>query len=82
MTQDPFATHGIGHLSASSLNTYASQPAAWAMSYLLKRRLPVGAAAHRGTAIEAGVSAGLFDPAKPVEDCIAIALAEYDRLTA
>ena len=82
MTQDPFATHGIGHLSASSLNTYASQPAAWAMSYLLKRRLPVGASAHRGTAIEAGVSAGLFDPAKPVEDCIAIALAEYDRLTA
>lgn len=82
MTQDPFAAHGIGHLSASSLNTYAAQPAAWAMSYLLKRRLPVGASAHRGTAIEAGVSAGLFNPEKPVDDCIAIALAEYDRLTA
>jgi len=79
---DPFATHGIHHLSASSLNTYASQPAAWAMSYLLKRRLPVGASAHRGTAIEAGVSAGLFDPEKPGIDCVAIALAEYDRLTA
>ena len=79
---DPFATHGIHHLSASSLNTYAAQPAAWAMSYLLKRRLPVGASAHRGTAIESGVSAGLFDPEKPVDDCVAIAVAEYDRLTA
>jgi len=79
---DPFATHGIGHLSASSLNTYAAQPAAWAMSYLLKRRLPVGASAHRGSAIEAGVSAGLFEPEKPVDDCVAVALAEYDRLTA
>lgn len=82
MTTDPFATHGIGHLSASSLNTYASQPAAWAMTYLLKRRLPVGASAHRGTAIEAGVSAGLFDPAKPVEECIDVAHTTYDRLTA
>lgn len=79
---DPFATHGIKHLSASSLNKWASQPAAWCLDYLLKRRLPVGASAHRGTAIEAGVSLGLFEPDTPVETCQAAALKEYDRLTA
>ena len=56
---NPFETHGIAHLSASSLNTYAAQPAAWVAQKLLKKTTPVGAAAHRGTAIEAGVALAL-----------------------
>lgn len=41
----------------------------------------VGAAAHRGTAVEAGIVAGLMEPQKPLAECQAIALTEFDRLT-
>ena len=50
-----FARHGIDHLSASSVNLFIAQPALWCASYLMKKRPPVGPAAHRGTAIECGV---------------------------
>lgn len=76
-----FTTHGIDHLSASSLNLFIAQPALWAVTYLMKRRTGVGPAAHRGTAIEAGVEAGLFDPEMPVADCQALAKAKFHALT-
>lgn len=77
-----FETHGIGHLSASSLNTWMAAPSLWLMEKLLGKRGGMGCAAHRGTAAEAGISAGLFDPLMPHEDCVAVALPIYDRLTA
>lgn len=77
-----FERHGIGHLSASSLNLFAAQPAIWVMQRLLKKAGPVGAAAHRGTAAETGIVHGLLEPAAPVADCQAAALAQYDALTA
>ncbi|MFN7332695.1 MAG: hypothetical protein ACK5TB_02435, partial [bacterium] len=77
-----FALHGLEHLSATSLNLYAAAPALWVVEKLLRRRAPVGAAAHRGTAAEHGVARGLFDPALPVAECQAAALAEFDRLSA
>jgi hypothetical protein len=77
-----FERHGIAHLSASSLSTFAAEPALWVMERLLKRRGPVGCAAHRGTAAEAGIVHGLLKPDATTEDCQAVALAEYDRLTA
>jgi hypothetical protein len=49
---------------------------------ILGERQPVGAPAHRGTAVEDGVTAGLLNPAMPLEDCAAIALKKYDTLTA
>lgn len=76
-----FQRHGIDHLSASSLNLFVAQPAMWAATYLMKKRTPVGPAAHRGTAIECGVEAGLFDPALPVEGCQKLALAKFHGLT-
>jgi len=76
-----FERHGIKHLSASHLNLFVAQPAMWAASYLLKRRTGVGPAAHRGTAIECGVEAGLFDPEMPVEVAQAMAMAKYHTLT-
>lgn len=76
-----FKTHGIDHLSASSMNLFIAQPALWCASYLMKKRTPVGPAAHRGTAIECGVEAGLFDPEMPLADCQALALAKYHTLT-
>ena len=76
-----FEKHGITHLSPSSVNLFISQPSLWACSYLLKRRTPVGPAAHRGNAIEAGVEAGLFDPEMPIEACQKIAEAKFHSLT-
>jgi hypothetical protein len=45
-------------------------------------RQPVGAPAHRGTAVEAGVTLGLMDPAASLEACNAEALKKYDTITA
>lgn len=76
-----FEKHGIDHLSASSVNLFIAQPALWCASYLMKKRPPVGPAAHRGNAIECGVEAGLFDPELPVEECQKMALAKFHALT-
>jgi hypothetical protein len=76
-----FARHGIDHLSASSVNLFIAQPALWCCSYLLKKRPAVGPAAHRGTSIECGVEAGLFDPEMPVAEAQKIALAKFHGLT-
>jgi hypothetical protein len=77
-----FETHGLDHLSASSCNLFAAQPALWVAERLLGRKAPVGAAAHRGTAVEAGVTMGLLDPTLDVEDCVAEAERVYTGLTA
>src|SRR5690606_39685132 len=77
-----FERHGLDHLSASSINLFVAQPAMWAMQKLMGRKSMAGPAAHRGTAIEAGVEMGLFDPAAPVEACQEAALARFNQLTA
>lgn len=81
MNANAFERHGIGHLSASSLNLWAAQPALWIMERLLGRRSPPGIPAARGKAVEVGVHAGLVDPALAVEDCIAEAERSFDRET-
>lgn len=57
---NPFEAHGIDHISVSQLNLWAAAPGIYVMERLLGYRAPVGAAAHRGTAVEAGVIAGLM----------------------
>ena len=42
----------------------------------------MGAPAHRGTAVEAGVAIGLLDPAASVEVCVAEATKKFDTLMA
>lgn len=76
----PFAAHGIGHLSASSLNLFAAEPALWVMEKLLGKRGAVGCAAHRGSAAEDGIVHGLLHPAATLEECQAKALVAFDRL--
>jgi len=78
---DPFRTHGIEHLSASSLNSWVMDPAMWAMQRLAGKKVPVGYAAHRGTASETGIVAGLLEPERPIIECQQIALEQYDNLT-
>lgn len=80
--KNPFEVHDIRGLSPSSLNSYNVSPALWIMERLFKQRAPVGAAAHRGTATEAGVHEGLMDPEKSIESCIEIGLAKFDSLMA
>ena len=78
---NPFAKYGIEHLSPSQCNLFTASPAMYVMERCLKLRSPVGAAAHRGTAVEAGVVHGLLNGASP-QECVALATKEFDKLTA
>lgn len=77
-----FAKHNINHLSISSCNTFQAERALWCMERLLGKRGSVGTAAHRGTAIEAGVQHGLLYTGDEIDECIALAEATFDRLAA
>jgi hypothetical protein len=79
---DGFRRHSIDHLSASSLNAAATQLPAWIAERLLGHKIPVGAAAHRGNAIETGVTQGLLFPDYPIANCQSLAAAQYSALTA
>lgn len=68
--------------SPSSLNLFCASPSMFVLEKILGQRQPVGSPAHRGTAVEDGVTAGLLDPAMPVADCAAVALKKYDTITA
>jgi hypothetical protein len=74
-----FSRYGIEHLSASSLNLWASEPAVWLMERLLRHRSPPSALMARGKAVEDGVHAGLIDTALAVDACVQRALATYDH---
>lgn len=60
MSKNPFERHGIDHLSASSLNIFAAEPAFWCYKYLLGKPDTVGPSAWRGSAVEAGLDYWLF----------------------
>lgn len=57
---NPFERHGIDHLSASSLNMYAEEPAFWTLVYLHKVRDEGGPRTWRGSAVEAALDHWLF----------------------
>jgi hypothetical protein len=80
-SNNPFAVHAIEHLSPSTCNLFIGSPAMFVLDKILKRRQPVGAAAHRGTAVEEGIVLGLTKGATDSE-CIAAARQTYGRLTA
>lgn len=76
-----FERHGIDHLSASSCNLFAAEPALWILEKLLKRKGKVGAAAHRGTAAERGLTIALIE-GKTLEEAQEAGNTEYRKLTA
>jgi hypothetical protein len=80
MNNDPFKAYGIQHLSPSTCNLFIGSPAAFVLDKCLKRKGRVGAAAHRGTAVECGVVHGLETGASD-EECIQVAKDEFWRLT-
>ena len=79
MTNDPFSAHGIHHLSPSTCNLFVGSQAAFILDKCLHRRGVVGAAAHRGTAVEKGVVYGLQTEATD-EECVKVAKDEFWRL--
>lgn len=68
--------------SPSSLNLFSSCPSMWILEKVIGVRQPVGAPAHRGTAVESGVALGLLDPKASDEACISEAIKKYDTITA
>jgi hypothetical protein len=68
--------------SPSALNLFAASPAMFVLERVLGHKQPVGAPAHRGTAVEEGVTVGLMDPAASLEACVAAAQTKFDTVSA
>jgi hypothetical protein len=68
--------------SPSSLNMFAMSISTFVLERVLGIKQNVGVPAHRGTAVEEGVTLGLMDPKVSVDKCIDAAQAKYDELTA
>jgi hypothetical protein len=64
------------------LNLFAAAPGMYVLERILGRKQPVGAATHRGSAVEAGVTLGLVNGGVTVAACVALAHQTYDTLTA
>ena len=71
----------IDRHSPSSLNKFAASPSMYVMEKILGMKQAVGALAHRGTAVEYGVSTGLADLKLDPDACVEAALERYDYLT-
>jgi hypothetical protein len=72
----------IEHHSPSSLNLFCASPAMYCLEKIVGVRQPVGAPAHRGTAVEHGTTHGLLSLDAPIEDCVAVALEKFDTVSA
>ena len=78
--KNPFEKYNIEHLSPSSCNLFTASPAAFVMQKVLGKRSSVGAAAHRGTAVEAGIAFALNSNGD-VNGAIDVTKTEFNRLT-
>ena len=68
--------------SPSACNLFAASQAMWVLEKLIGMKQPVGLRAHRGVAVEDGVTLGLLNPDAPLEACVDIALTKFDTLSA
>jgi hypothetical protein len=68
--------------SPSSLNLFCASPSMFVLERIIGRRQPVGSPAHRGTAVEDGVTVGLLNPDASLEACTDTAFKSYDKITA
>lgn len=76
---NPFEKYNITHLSPSACNLFIGSQAMYVMERLMGVRNLVGAAAHRGSAVEAGIAHGLLT-GEPLAECQAVARKEFDKL--
>jgi len=68
--------------SPSGLNLFAASPAMFVLERVLGIKQIVGVPAHRGVAVEDGVTAGLADLKAPIKVCVDVAYTKYDTLSA
>lgn len=68
--------------SPSSLNLFCASPSMFVLERILGVRQPVGSPAHRGVAVEEGVTVGLMNPDAPLQSCFEAALKKYDTISA
>lgn len=68
--------------SPSSLNLFAASPAMYVLERVIGLRQPVGSPAHRGTAVEDGITHGLMNQKASLDECVAIACKKYDTISA
>jgi len=68
--------------SPSALNLFAAEPAMFVLERIKGIPQTVGVPAHRGVAVEDGVTAGLADLKAPIKACVEVAYAKYDTITA
>ena len=72
-----FEKHGIGHLSASSINLWINAPDLWVAKYIHKHRQPFGPAPRRGQCVETAVHMALTGT--DLDTAIERAVEEFDR---
>jgi hypothetical protein len=70
------------HHSAHSVNLFCASTAMWVVEKVLGLRQPVGAPAHRGVAVENGVTHGLMNPDAAMSEWVKVAMVTYDTLMA
>ena len=70
------------HHSPSSLNQFAASPALFVLERVLGLKQVVGAPAHRGVGVEAGVSYGLINLEADEKECVKAAYTAYDTVSA
>jgi hypothetical protein len=71
---NPFAKHGIRHLSPSSLLTYQANPAMWVGKYMFNWKDEAGPRAWLGNAVETGLHSWLLG----AEDYLARAITAFE----
>jgi len=78
-SNNPFETHDITHLSASSINTYIQDPCMFIMRYLYNHKGASNPAMWRGTVVDEGIGEALTSN-KSNKKIIANSIARYDGL--
>lgn len=68
--------------SPSALNLFCASVSMFTLEKIIGVRQPVGAPAHRGTAVEDGVTHGLIYQDAAIEKCVDVALRKYDTISA
>jgi hypothetical protein len=69
--------------SPSALNLFCASPSMFTLEHIMGLKQPVGVPAHRGVAVEDGVTLGLMiNPDASLQDCVDVAHTKYDTLTA
>ena len=76
--QNGFEMHGLDHISVSQVNKFRTASDAWFAQYMMNKKFPVGVSAWQGLAVEAGITAGLFND-WDVEQCIDRATDTFEK---